>query len=310
MQRIQVIDSHTGGEPTRLVIGGGPDLGTGSLAEQAARFRMGFDPWRRAIVCEPRGNEVLVGALLRPPAAPGCALGAIYFNTTGLLGMCGHATIGLIASLAWMGRIGAGVHGVDTPVGPVSAELLADGRVRVRNVPAYRHLAAVCLEVPGLGPVTGDVAWGGNWFFLVGDYPHRLDLAAVGSLTAHATAIRAALVSAGITGKDGAEIDHVELFGASTRAEWDSRNFVLCPGGAYDRSPCGTGTSAKLACLAAEGKLSPGRVWRQESITGSVFEARYSIENGAIIPEITGNAHVTAEASLVLDPADPFCWGL
>jgi len=310
MQRIQAIDSHTGGEPTRLVIGGGPDLGTGSLAEQAARFRRDFDAWRRAIVCEPRGNDVLVGALLRPPVAPGCTLGAIYFNTTGLLGMCGHATIGLIASLAWMGRIGPGVHGVDTPVGPVSAELLADGRVRVRNVPAYRHLAEVRLDVPGLGPVTGDVAWGGNWFFLVRDYPHGLDLARVGELTAHAMAIRAALAAAGITGKDGAEIDHVELFGASTRPEWDSRNFVLCPGGAYDRSPCGTGTSAKLACLAASGKLAPGALWRQESITGSLFEARYSIEDGAIIPEITGSAHVTAEASLVLDPADPFCWGL
>jgi 4-hydroxyproline epimerase len=310
MQRVQIIDSHTGGEPTRLVVGGGPDIGFGPLSERLARFRDEHDDFRRALINEPRGSDVIVGGLLCEPHEPGCKLGVIYFNNGGFIGMCGHGTIGLVVSLAYLGKLKPGTHKIDTPVGVVEAELNGDGSVTVHNVPSYRHLTGVALEVPGLGRVTGDVAWGGNWFFLVTNYPGALEYSNVATLTDHALRIRAALEAAGVTGADGAQIDHVELFADSPTAGCDARNFVLCPGSAYDRSPCGTGTSAKLACLAASGKLAEGEVWRQESIIGSVFEGSYRRAGDKILPSIRGRAWVTAETTLLLDPADPFCWGI
>jgi 4-hydroxyproline epimerase len=310
MQTVQIIDSHTGGEPTRLVVGGGPDLGSGPLSRRLDRFRNEFDAFRRAVICEPRGSDVQVGGLLCEPHAPGCSLGVIYFNNGGFIGMCGHGTIGLVVSLAYKGRLKAGIHSIDTPVGVVKAELHADGSVTVHNVPSYRHLTGVAVEVPGLGSITGDVAWGGNWFFLVSNYSGPLEFSKVGTLTDHALRIRAALEAAGVTGAGGALIDHVELFADSPTAGCDSRNFVLCPGSAYDRSPCGTGTSAKLACLAAGGKLREGEIWRQESIVGSVFEGSYRHAGTNVLPSIRGRAWVTAETTLLLDPTDPFCWGI
>jgi 4-hydroxyproline epimerase len=308
----RIIDSHTGGEPTRLLISGGPDLGTGSLAERRDRFRTRHDHWRRALMNEPRGSDVLVGALLTPPQAPGSLCGVIFFNNVGYLGMCGHGTIGVVVTLAHLGRIQSGVHAIDTPVGTVQATLHDDRSVTVANVPAYRHAQAVAVNVPGLGRVHGDVAWGGNWFFLCAD--HGLDLSAhnVALLTAQSEAIRQALVAAGITGAGGAEIDHIELVGPPHDAQHHGRNFVLCPGMAYDRSPCGTGTSAKLACLAADGDLQPGEVWHQESVIGSVFNAHYQpgAEPGRVLPFIHGTAYVTLDAMLVFDPQDPFAWGL
>jgi 4-hydroxyproline epimerase len=310
MQTVQIIDSHTGGEPTRLVTGGGPALGSGPLQQRLERLRLEFDGFRRAVVCEPRGSEVLVGALLCEPHEPGCELGVIFFNTSGYIGMCGHGTIGLVASLAYKGRLQPGIYGIDTPVGAVKAELHGDGSVTVNNVPSWRYLKDVGVDVPGLGHVTGDVAWGGNWFFLVSNYAGQIEFSKVGALTDHAKCIAAALEVAHITGADGAPVDHVELFADSPTAGCNSRNFVLCPGGAYDRSPCGTGTSAKLACLAADGKLKESEVWRQESIVGSVFEASYRQAGAKVLPAIRGRAHVTAEATLLLDPDDTFCWGI
>jgi 4-hydroxyproline epimerase len=307
--RVRVVDSHTGGEPTRVVLSGGPDLGTGSLTERAARFRRDHDAFRSAVVNEPRGSDVLVGALLAEPAEPGCDLGVIFFNNVGLLGMCGHGTIGLVATLAHLGRLRPGEVRIDTPVGPVTATLRADGSVAVTNVPSRRTAKGVAVEVPGRGQVTGDVAWGGNWFFLCEDHGLRIEAANLEALTDFAWRIRQALVSAGVTGTDGAEIDHIELLGPSATA--DSRNFVLCPGKAHDRSPCGTGVSAKLACLAADGELKEGAVWRQESVIGSVFEGTYRrLSGGEIAPTVVGTAHVTAEAELILDPADPFRAGI
>jgi 4-hydroxyproline epimerase len=310
MKTIDFIDSHTGGEPTRLVIAGGPDLGAGTLAQRRDVFRARFDDWRRAIVTEPRGSDVVVGALLCEPDDPGAAAGVIFFNNVGYLGMCGHGTIGLVASLASAGRIGPGGHRIDTPVGPVDATLNADGSVSVRNVPAFRHRRAVTVDVPGHGVLSGDVAWGGNWFFLVAEHGHDLVLARIAELTAFTHAIRDALHAQGVTGTDGAYIDHIELFADSPTPGIDSRNFVLCPGSAYDRSPCGTGTSAKLACLAADGTLAPGAVWRQESIIGSVFEGSYIVEHDALIPSITGHAYIMAEGRLVFDERDPFARGI
>ena len=309
MKTIEVIDSHTGGEPTRLVIAGFPDLGQGSMAERRALLRSQHDAWRAASMLEPRGNEVLVGALLCTPQDPANAAGVIFFNNAGYLGMCGHGTMGVMVSLALMGRISAGTHTIETPVGPVQATLHADGSVSVRNVPAMRHLHQVPVQVAGYGLVHGDVAWGGNWFFLASDHGQRVASDNLAGLTAYTTALKNSLVAQGICGANGAEIDHIELFGPDDQGA-DSRNFVLCPGGAYDRSPCGTGSSAKVACLAADGALAPGAVWTQASIIGSRFEVSYALENGQVIPTIRGRAHISAKATLLLDPQDPFVWGI
>ena len=308
MQRIQIIDSHTGGEPTRLVIGGFPDLGTGTMAERRALLAAQHDAWRATTVLEPRGNDVIVGALLCEPVDPANAAGVVFFNNTGYLGMCGHGTIGLVASLAHMGRIQPGVHGIETPVGTVSTTLHEDGSVSVRNVPAFRLHHRLAVDVPGYGAVTGDVAWGGNWFFLVTEHSQRVTSDNLQALTQFTTAIQQALEAQGIRGSDGGVIDHIEVFAEDEQA--DSRNFVLCPGGAYDRSPCGTGTSAKLACLAADGKLQPGQVWRQASIIGSVFEASYERDGDKIVPTLRGRAHISAEATLLIEDNDPFGWGI
>jgi len=309
-KRVRVIDSHTGGEPTRVVVSGGPDLGPRPLAERLDRFRAQHDDFRSAIVNEPRGSDALVGALLCPPLDDTCVTGVIFFNNVAYLGMCGHGTIGVIATLAHLGRIGPGIHKIETPVGIVTARLYENGEVEIENVPSYRHLAKVTVDVPGVGPVTGDVAWGGNWFFLVNDHGRQLTLDNLEDLTLFTSQIRDALTRDGITGADGHEIDHVELFGPSDLEGVDSRSFVLCPGKAYDRSPCGTGTSAKLACLFADGKLREGEVWRQESIVGSVFEGTVSVAGDKIHPHIKGTAFITAESDLILDPRDPFCMGI
>jgi 4-hydroxyproline epimerase len=309
--KIHVLDTHTAGEPTRVVIAGGPDLGTGSLAQRREVFRAKFDEFRSAIVCEPRGSDVMVGALLCPPADPDCAAAAIFFNNVGYLGMCGHGAIGVAAIVARLGKIASGGFRLETPVGAVAVEYHGGAKFSIENVPAFRQSAGVAVEVDGHGRVSGDVAWGGNWFFLTSDHGQELELARTGELTQFAWAVRRALRANGVTGADGAEIDHIELFGPPRSEGADSRNFVLCPGGAFDRSPCGTGTSAKVACLAAEGKLAPGEVWRQESIVGSLFEASYRRdEAGRCIPRITGEAFVTAEATLLFDPADPFRAGI
>lgn len=309
-RRVKVIDSHTGGEPTRVVISGGPDLGNDTLATRLERFRTHHDDFRSAVVNEPRGSDAVVGALLCEPVDNSCAAGVIYFNNVGYLGMCGHGTIGLVATLAYLGRIGPGTHRIETPVGVVTAKLDEDGAVEIANVPSYRLAADVVVNVPGFGPVRGDVAWGGNWFFLVKDHSFDLSLDNLETLTDFTWRIRESLVREGITGAGGQEIDHVELFGPSDLSGVDSKNFVLCPGKAYDRSPCGTGTSAKLACLFADGKLAEGDVWRQESIVGSVFEGSVSIIDNAIHPHIKGSAFITAEAELILDVRDPFCMGI
>lgn len=312
MKRIQVLDSHTGGEPTRLVLDGFPDLGRGSMAERRALLAEQHDSWRAATVLEPRGSDVLVGALLCEPVDPSACAGVIFFNNTGYLGMCGHGTIGLVVSLAHLGRIGPGTHKIETPVGTVEATLHDDRSVSVRNVPSYRYRKQVPVDVPGQGRVHGDIAWGGNWFFLISDHGLRVAGDNLDELTAYTVAVQKALEDQGIRGEDGGLIDHIELFADDPDA--DSRNYVLCPGKAYDRSPCGTGTSAKLACLAADGKLAAGDSWRQASVIGSQFEGRFEWigepAEGRIIPTIRGRANISAEATLLLEEDDPFAWGI
>ena len=305
MRRIRIVDSHTGGEPTRVVVEGGPELGSGPLAGRLALLRDRYDELRSAVVNEPRGNDAIVGAWLVPPSDPSCAAGVIFFNNAGYLGMCGHGTIGLAVTLAYLGRIPHGEHRIETPVGVVTATLHTDSSVSVTNVPSHRAAHAVRVEAPGIGAVTGDIAWGGNWFYLIESHGQELAPANVGALTDYCVRVRAAVNAQGHP-----EVDHVELFGPAQLPGANARNFVLCPGSAYDRSPCGTGTSAKLACLAADGKLAEGEEWVQESIIGSAFRASYRKSGAAVIPTIRGNAFVNADATLLLDERDPFCYGI
>jgi 4-hydroxyproline epimerase len=219
--------------------------------------------------------------------------------------MCGHGTIGLVVTLAHMGKIKPGEHRIETPVGIVTATLHPNGEVSVANIPSWRAKKAVSVEVPGIGVVVGDVAWSGNWFFLIEKHGQELKLANVDPLTDYCWRIRQAVNAQGFP-----EVDHVELF---SPIQGGSRNFVQCPGKAYDRSPCGTGTSAKLACLAADGKLQPGETWVQESIIGSRFTGKFQWldrASGKVAPVITGRAYVNAETTQLLDDQDPFCWGI
>ncbi len=308
---MRIIDSHTEGEPTRMVIDGGPALGNGPLAERVRRFASEFDNYRSFAVNEPRGNDAVVGALLCAPVNPQCAAGLIFFNNVGYLGMCGHGTIGAAVTLAHMGRIGLGIHRFETPVGEVAVQLISRNEVEIENVISYRYRKEVSIDVPGLGPVVGDIAWGGNWFFLVQSAPYALTMASIPALSRAALAVSDALVQAGIDGEGGAKIDHIEFFGPAQDPAAQSRNFVMCPGGAYDRSPCGTGTSAKLACLAADGKLAPNTPWVQESTVGGRFVASYHLDSqGRVIPRIRGRAFVVAEAMLLRDANDPFADGM
>jgi 4-hydroxyproline epimerase len=342
MLKIPFLDSHTGGEPTRLVTSLPFDLGTGSVSEKLSTLKTHHDDLRRTVLLEPRGSDVLVGAYLVPPGDPTCQFGVIFFNNVGYLGMCGHGTIGLIASLAYMGKVTPGVIRVETPVGVVEATLhapsLRGGRqpgeaisslagsryereehslystsgiypnkVSVRNVPAYRYLHHILIEIDGK-TIHGDVAWGGNWFFLVHDHGLEVNMQNLEALTDFAWRVREQLTSRGVTGANGAEVDHVELFAAAEEA--DSKSFVLCPGKAYDRSPCGTGTSAKLACLYSDGKLQVGQAWKQQSVVGSIFEGSIQLDGDRIIPTITGEAWVMSEGTILVDDRDPFGKGI
>ncbi len=316
MQRIQVIDSHTGGEPTRIIIDGGPDLGDRPFTERVKIFRENFDEIRSAVVNEPRGSDVLIGGLLCQPTDPSCSAGIIFFNTAAYLGMCGHGTMGLMVTLKHLGRIENGEHKIETPVGIVTTHL-NNASVSVKNVASYRYKKDVRVDVPDYGTVVGDIAWGGNWFFCINESPEeRLMVDNVNHLTNVALKIRDAMEAQNITGPQGEYLDHIELYAPPTDSKNHSRNFVLCPGGSYDRSPCGTGTSAKMSCMAADGKLAPGEIWRQESIVNSVFECSYELADDStddcvkIIPTLRGTAHVSGEATLILDPADPFCMGI
>lgn len=314
MKRITFLDSHTGGEPTRLIPSLPFDLGSGTVAEKLAHLNRDHDHFRTTVLNEPRGSDGMVGAYLVEPADPTCAFGVIFFNNVGYLGMCGHGTIGLVASLSYLERVKPGKVRIETPVGVVEATLhegasmdLYPNRVSVRNVPAYRHHAHIPVEVEGK-TIHGDVAWGGNWFFLVHDHGLDVSMQNLDALTEFAWRTRARLAAQGITGAGGAEVDHVELFVESSEA--DSKSFVLCPGKVYDRSPCGTGTSAKLACLYADGKISEGQIWRQQSVVGSIFEGSVRIMNGKIIPTITAEACVMAEGCLLVDSRDPYSYGI
>lgn len=322
LYNFKIIDSHTGGEPTRMVYDGFPDIIGDTIQDKLQHVKQHFDHLRQSIILEPRGNDVLVGALLCQPTHPKATTGVIFFNNAGYLGMCGHGAIGVLASLAYQEKITAGIHWLETPVGLVKATLHDDGSCSVQNVPSYRYKKQVAIQVPELGLVRGDIAWGGNWFFLVSEHGQDIEASNVSTLTQVCIQIKQALVAANITGENGGEIDHIELFADSKEAQINSKNFVLCPGAAYDRSPCGTGTSAKLACLAADEKLDPEQLWHQQGIVGSVFTGSYQVAidandtpnttypDNTIVPTICGHAYVCAETSLIVQKDDPFKWGI
>ncbi len=309
-RRIRVIDSHTEGEPTRVVVEGGPDLGPGSASERAERFRRDHDDFRHALVGEPRGFEAMVGALLMPPSSSDAVAQVLFFNNVGTLHMCVHGMLGVGRTLAALGRIDRGRHRVQTPVGDVFVTLDHGGRVTVDNVPSRRALQGLRVSTRAHGTVVGDVAWGGNWFFLAHEHDQRVESSRIPELTAFCWDVRRSLEREGVTGDDGREIDHIEVFGPPQRADADSKNFVLCPGGEYDRSPCGTGTSAKLACLFADGRITEGQTWRQESIIGSRFTGHVRVSEDGVVPTITGGVWITAETTLVIEPDDPYGAGI
>ncbi|MFK7910151.1 MAG: proline racemase family protein [Akkermansiaceae bacterium] len=312
--QIKIIDSHTGGEPTRVVTDLPSEvtgLDTGSMMERRLLMAENYDWIRTSCLLEPRGHDAMVGVLLCEPVNPDCAAGVIFFNNVGYLSSCIHGTIGVTVTLAHMGKISTGKHRIETPIGEVIAELHDDGSVTVTNVPSYRYQKNVSVDVPGYGTVTGDVAWGGNWFFLTENYEDKIAYENIAPLTAFSSAVAQALADQNIVGDDGAAVDHIEVFGAPTPGVSDSRSFVLCPGLAYDRSPCGTGTSAKLACLHADGKLAPSQVWRQASVLDTVFEGRVKpLENDQVTPMITGTAFVNGEATIIIQNPDPFKHGI
>jgi 4-hydroxyproline epimerase len=307
---MRVIDSHTAGQPTRVIVDGGPDPGTGPLTERRERLRKSFDRFRSGVVGEPRGSDAMVGALLVKPNDPSCEQGVIFFDNAGYLDMCGHGLIGVVATLEYLGQIKSGAHRIETPVGVVTAELHPTGDISIQNVPSYRHRKGVSVDLNGWGSVKGDVAWGGSWFFVVNEHSEDLSVEHVDHLTDVTQAIRRALSRDGVTGPDGQHIENIALFGPPRRRDANSRNFILRSGKSYGRSPCGTGTSAKLACLFEDGQLAEGQTWRQESIVGTVFDGLVNVVDGAIRPTIRGTAYVTAESMLIVDERDPFCWGL
>lgn len=307
---IKIIDSHTGGEPTRVIVDGGPDLGRGSMSERIENFKENFDHFRRALVNEPRGSSVVVGALLCQPVDSRHVAGVIFFNNAGYLGMCGHGLIGVAATLYHMNRIGLGEHTIETSVGVVTIELLSANRIKIKNVESYRFAKNIQVEVCGYGLVTGDIAWGGNWFYLVKDNQLDIDLEHVDQLLVLTRKIKNTLAENKITGSYGAEIDHIELFSDKQLTNnADSRNFVLCPGNEFDRSPCGTGTSAKLACLHEDGHLKENQIWRQQGVVGSIFEGTVSSDKYKLIPTITGEAFITLESTVYFDENDPYQFG-
>lgn len=310
MQRIRIVDSHTEGEPTRVVVEGGPDLGSGSAAERLEVFRRDHDAFRAAVVLEPRGADCLVGALLGPPSSPDAVAQVIFFNNVGFLGMCVHGTIGVARTLLHLGWIGRGRQRLETPAGTVTFAVSESGVVAVENVLSYRYATGVTVATAHHGEVRGDVAYGGNWFFLFEEDGRTADPEDFDALTEYAWDVRRSLTAAGVTGAGGAEIDHVEVLLPARRPEADARSFVLCPGKVFDRSPCGTGLSAKMACLAASGVLAGGRIWRLESAIGSVFEGSVEIVEGGVLPTVRGRAYVTSEATLLVEPDDPFPYAL
>ena len=313
-ERLRVIDSHTIGEPTRVVLDeslvAGLDLGGGSVRDRRDRFRDRCDHVRSALVGDPRGTTAMVGVILVPPADPTCRFGAFYVNRVGYLDMCGHATIGLAVTLGARGIIEPGDFRLESPAGVVGVTWHGGGEASFECVPPRRIAQNLALACDDGSRVTGDVATSGLWCYLCRDHGLPVEPTAIPALTARAWSIRRALEARGLSGDGGEVIDHVVLLGPPRDPGNDGRAFVLCPDGAFDRSPCGTGTSALVGCLFEDGILTAGRTWRQESVLGGVYEASIRRERDILVPTVRGRAWLTAETTLHFAGDDPYRTGL
>ncbi|WP_039017381.1 proline racemase family protein [Halocynthiibacter namhaensis] len=308
---MHVIDSHTGGMPTRVILDGGPNLGLGSLDIRAQTLADHHQDFYKSVMLEPRGQAGMVGALLVEPTNADCVTGVIYFDAEAVLGMCGHGTIGLAVTLLHMGRISTGTHKIETPAGIVTVDVHDANTVSVTNIESHQIHANVTVDVPDHGTVSGDVAYGGNWFYIIDPSPLAVTTANIPALADLAIATRDACNARSIGGPNGEAIDHVILRGPDPETGAHSRNFVLCPDDEYDRSPCGTGSSAYLACLAASNRLNPGHEIILESVIGSAYQASYQPgQNGGVIPTLKGQAWIMAESTLIFDATDPFRKGI
>ncbi|MEE2883652.1 MAG: proline racemase family protein [Planctomycetota bacterium] len=308
--KIRYIDTHTAGEPTRVVVDGFPHLDGESIAERRDALIRDHDDLRAGIVREPRGHEAMVAALLLESSVKECAAGVIFFNNVGALGMCGHGAIGVVKALHQLGKIDTGSCKLETPAGIIESTLHPDGEISIRNVRSYRFAADVSLTINSGTEITGDVAWGGNWFFIAESPGISIEPARIDELIELCCEIRRALQSAGVTGASGAPIDHIELHESLEEEDAGVRCFVLCPGKEWDRSPCGTGTSATLACLHARGQLAEGDSWTQVGPLGTRFSSSYIADGTAIYPTIRGNAYISGEGWLHFDEDDPFRYGI
>lgn len=329
-QVIQAVDSHTAAEPTRVITGGLPMIRGATMADKRDELKRLHDPIRRSLVLEPRGHDAIILAYLLPPTHDDADLGVVFANDAGYLGMCGHGAIGLATTAVAMGLVAA-VEPVteitlDTPVGLIKCRVAVEGgrpkSVTITNVPSFLYRQRVVVDVHGFGKVAADIAYGGNWFAFVeaDQLGLMVEKAHLPVLMQAAIAIREALVRDGVRGvhPDSGEeevIDHVKLFVPLDGEHHGARALTLCPGTAYDRSPCGTGTSAKLAVLHAKGELKTGEQFDSESVLGTRFAARVVAETTvgefpAIVPEITGSAWITSFATFVIDPDDPCRHGI
>jgi len=321
------IDGHTCGNPVRLVAGGGPLLRGSTMMERRAHFLAEYDWIRTGLMFEPRGHDVMSGSILYPPTREDCDVAILFIETSGCLPMCGHGTIGTVTMAIENGLVKPKTPGVlrlDTPAGLVTAEYRQEGdyveEVRITNVPSFLYAEGLTVECPDLGEISVDVAYGGNFYAIVEPQANYRDMAdySAGQLIAWSPVVRQRLnekysfehpVNPAIN-----RLSHMLWTGAPTHPDADARNAVFYGDKAIDRSPCGTGTSARMAQLHAKGRLKAGEDFVHESIIGSLFKGRVEREvsvanKPAIIPSIGGWARQTGFNTIFIDDRDPFAHG-
>ena len=321
------VDGHTCGNPVRLVAGGGPRLDGSTMMERRAHFLAEYDWIRKGLMFEPRGHDMMSGSILYPPTRADCDIGILFIETSGCLPMCGHGTIGTVTMALEHGLMTPRTPGLlrlDTPAGLVVAEYRQDGQfveeVRITNVPSFLYAEALEVECPDVGPLRVDVAYGGNFYAIVDPQENFRDIAdhSAGDLIAWSPVLRERLNEAySFAHPENPAIDrltHILWTGAPTVEGADARNAVFYGDKAIDRSPCGTGTSARMAQLHAKGRLKTGDGFVHESIIGSLFKGRVEQEvtvggRAAIVPSIGGWARMTGLNTIFIDDRDPFAHG-
>lgn len=321
------LDGHTCGNPVRLVSGGGPILEGGTMLEKRAHFLRTYDWIRTGLMFEPRGHDMMSGAILYPPTRPDCDVAVLFIETSGCLPMCGHGTIGTVTMAIENGLVTPRAPGrlsIDAPAGKVDTTYRQESRfveeVRLRNVPGFLHAEGLTAEVEGLGEIVVDVAYGGNFYAIVEPQKRFRDMAdhTAGDLIALSPKLRTALnAKYDFVHPEHPEIrglSHILWTGAPRHPEAQARNAVFYGDKAIDRSPCGTGTSARMAQLAAKGRLGVGDDFVHESIIGSLFRGRVEAATTvagqpAIVPSVAGWARQTGINTIFIDDRDPFAHG-